>query len=81
MRRYCWMTALTAVPACVPLVRASAQARNPKNLLTAQPLSLIFETFSAEYERMLRGARTWGVAGRIGPAPVATDASSMGRSM
>jgi hypothetical protein len=50
-----------ALLACAPFVSSSAQSADSKQVLSIQPLSLVFGFYSGEYERAASKAVTWGL--------------------
>jgi hypothetical protein len=54
---------ILAAAAFAPFTAASTQQVTPSNVLSIQPLNAVFTAYSAEYERKIGGATTFGVGG------------------
>jgi hypothetical protein len=52
-----------AVAVLTPFAAASTQVATPRNVISIQPLNAVFTAYSAEYERQIGGAATFGVGG------------------
>jgi hypothetical protein len=65
---------LIIAAAVLPFAAASGQSvATPHNVLSIQPINAVFTAYSAEYERQLGGASTFGVGGTFFDAGDAGD--------